>query len=154
MEIQNAIVVLDKTIVAAVVAASGAIIAAVITATISFRSLSNQKKAESKLRQRQQQEAIYSDLLVSLQEVMNAKDPNDKFHNFQIQCIRCFAHGDNNVAFHTNEYFESMVESVNTGKLLTEDVHEGYQSAIINSIREAQGLNELSGVRMIKFKPK
>lgn len=154
MEIQSTTLMFDDAMVKAIIAASAVVIAAAITATISFISLSNQKKAESKLRQRQQQETIYSDLLVSLQEVMNAENPNDKFPNFQIQCLRCFAHGDDNVALHTHDYFEAMVESVNTRILMSKEEHEGYQSAIINSIRQAQGLSELSGVRMISFTPK
>lgn len=153
MEIQSIAGTFDTTVVVAIVTASGVIIAAAITATISFLSLSNQKKAESKLRQRQARETIYSDLLVSLQEVMNTADINTKFHDFQIQCVKCFAHGDDEVAFHTSQYFETIVKYTQSNKIITQETHEGFQSAIINSIRETQGLGNLPGIRMIPFNP-
>lgn len=139
--------IIDKTVLGAIIAAT----ASVIAATIAFVGLLRQKKHESHLKQRQLQEVIYSELLLSLQAVMNSKNPNEKFEEFQKQCVKCFAHGDNHVSMHVLEYFKQLVKSANTNEPLSGLAHEKYQTAIINSIRNAQGLKPLGSISLVKF---
>lgn len=136
----------QQAVSVAIIAAMGSI----IVAAVSNICLVYEKRRESLIRQREENEKLYSSFLLSLQQIMNAEDKNKAFPAFQEQCLKSMVHGHHKAAQATVDYFNKL--TMEPEKLFAKD-HQMHQQRIINGIRKAQGLRKIKHVNIIMFTP-
>lgn len=143
---------MDGSVVAAIIAACTAVLVASISSAVSFISLNSQKKHESKSSLLTRQASLYQSFIESMQEIMNAGDPNHVMPALQMNATLIYISGDKNVAEAIFNYMSALFSSVQTRQLLTSEDHHNHQLLIINSIRVSQGLDTLDTVSMIAIR--
>lgn len=146
---------MNDTLTIAIVAASSAIIGALVPAIFSYLNDRRLSKEKEKEQNRQLKVQKYSLFIDSLQYFMNHIDDINAFISFQNSINSLLLFADNNTAKITNEYWKKMIKLNAERRGLNAQEHTEFQTKIFNSIRTDIGVSseKLENVLLISFRP-
>lgn len=145
---------MDDKIFIAIIAAASALLGSLIPTIINYLNSKEQRNFEIQKDLINKQKEIYLELMLSLQDMINHQKDSSKFYNLQQAAIKASLYGDNKTSAAFYNYYDNLVKS-SLGKresLTTEENHR-HQTEILNSIRQAMGLNTFDKFAIVGFHP-
>jgi hypothetical protein len=144
---------MDDKLILAMVAGGAALLGSLIPTVVGYMNNRNQRKFEMKKALGDKQSQIYSDLMVSLQKMVNTQS-NDNFLELQQAVIQVSIYGDDSTSVALNEYYSAIVKSSQPGgTALVKEQHQSHQQKILNGMRANLKLRPLSEFEIISFRP-
>lgn len=145
---------MDDKFVLAIVAASSALLGAVIPTIFNYLNNKQQRKFGADKLILEKQRDVYADLLLSLQDMINFQTDPEKFYQLQRRVLQVAIYGHEHPASIVQEYYSEIVKSgQGTRANLNNDEHREYQRKILSSMRESMGLTGLDEFEIVGFHP-
>lgn len=146
---------MENTLQIAIVAASSAIVGAIVPSLMSYLNQRAAVRDNRKENNRKLQTEKYEYFILAMQNMMNNSSNSNCFANFQNAVNQILIYADNDTAVIINEYYRRMIELQQQNAGLNSERHKKYQGEIINSIRKNIGVSnkKLDDVYLIAFDP-
>ena len=144
---------MDDKLLVALVAGISALLGSLIPTIVGYLNSKSQREFEVKKALLEKQRQIYSELMLSLQQMMN-NQTNEDFLVLQRAILLVSIYGDDSTSLALNEYYTALIAQEQPGACRLNDAQfEYHHKRILNGMRKSLGLQPLSSFKIVPFRP-
>ena len=144
---------IDDKILIAVIAALAALFGSLIPTVFNYFNNEKQRDFERKKELYNRQKDLYVEVMLALQSIINGQSDSE-FIKLQEAALKISTYGACKPSQAFNKYYFELVRSGNQSRIpLTQKEHQEFQMDIINTMREAMGLDSLEYFEVIAYRP-
>ncbi|MDZ4729927.1 MAG: hypothetical protein SH820_08310 [Xanthomonadales bacterium] len=145
---------MDDKLLIALIAGSSALLGSLVPTVDGYVNSKKQRAFEIQKTLLDRQRQIYSDLMLSLQEMINSQTNAEHFLALQRAVLQVAIYGDNATSVALNEYYTAIFSSTQPGGTpLKKEKHQVYQKRVLNGMRAHLGLQPLPLFEIVSFRP-
>jgi hypothetical protein len=145
---------MDDKLLIALIAGCSALLGSLIPTVVGFLNNNRQREFELQKALLDRQRQIYSELMLSLQEMVNSQTNPEHFVALQRAVLQVSLYGDDATSGALNDYYAAIIASAQqAGEPLNKQQHQDYQKRILNSMRTHLGLAPLPFFEIVSFRP-
>lgn len=144
---------MEDKLLGALIAGGAALLGSLIPTISGYLNNKSQREFEVKKALLEKQRLIYSELMLSLQKMINTQKSED-FLELQRSVLQVSIYGDNSTSVALNEYYAAIIASAQHGGTpLVKNQHQHYQQRILNGMRASLDLHPLPSFEVVSFRP-
>lgn len=143
---------MDDKLLLALISAGSALLGSLIPTVFGYLNNKKQQEFEERKALNEKQKQIYSELMLSLQKIMNTLK-NDDFFELQRAVLQVSIYGDDSTASALNDYYVALIASAQSSSPLQGDQHKYHQKQILDGMRKSLGLKPLPSFEIFSFRP-
>jgi hypothetical protein len=145
---------MDDKLVVALVAGGAALLGSLIPTVAGYLNNKTQREFDVKKALLEKQRQVYSDLMLSLQRMINTSMTNtstaEVISDLQRAVLHVSIYGDNSTAAALNDYYNALIASAQPGgSLLQKPQHQSHQRLILNGMRASMDLAPLASFEIV-----